>query len=150
MNKTELMLNDISDALYGLLDADALPNISGKPDVLAYEYTKDDIVYALVFSYSLPNIADIINVYVDMEHDEMQVTVADSVEMENDEYLLPGLKDYLLQHPSLQYEDVISSSRHSACPQGCTGGHAAKEPEWLTSVVCRIPHLHRPWRRAEW
>lgn len=58
MNKTELILNDISNALYGLLDADALPNIMGEecPSISVKDMKSNMDVLSFEHSVSLWNV----------------------------------------------------------------------------------------------
>lgn len=107
MEYSELLIEDIACVLDGLIDAEALPGIDDKPYIHGVEITKGNNVDFLNFTFAIPNPEDAINVVVELENGQFQLRVDDCEEKETGEYALPGLKTYLQQHPSLQYEDVI-------------------------------------------
>ena len=107
MDYSYLTIDETECLLYDLIDAEALPDIDCKPYTDGVKESDGSTVEFLTFSFAVADPEDGINIVVELENGQFLLRVDDCEEKETGEYALPGLKQYLQQHPSLQYEDVI-------------------------------------------
>lgn len=106
MNDSYEILDNITESLCALIDAGALPNNTEEPEPHVTELSEGKLLYSLYMSFSVGDCDDLIDLLLDKDDDgQWQLMVVDSDEKEPGDFLLPGLRSYLLQHPSLQYED---------------------------------------------